>query len=93
MTITVPPSNPSTASVPARTLVRPVKAELSPARTVEPEPICSIAPAPEITPPKVSASERSKANTPALATSPTIEPVVPPAPSCKVPPLIRVPPA
>ena len=42
--------------------------------------------------PKVSASEWLKASTPLSTTSPRIEPVVPPPPSCNVPAEIVVPP-
>jgi hypothetical protein len=46
-----------------------------------------------MTPPKVTVSERLMAKMPLSATSPMIEPAVPPLPSCSVPPLMVVPPA
>ncbi len=63
-----------------------------PVRRVVPVPVCWTAPLPEIVPAKVVASERLKTSVPALATSPTREPVVPPLPSWRVPPLMVVPP-
>ena len=59
---------------------------------VAPVPFCSNAPMPEITPPKVKTSEQLMAKTLSLTTSPTIDPLVPPSPICKVPAEIVVPP-
>ena len=49
-------------------------------------------PLPEIVPPKTTVSERLIAKVALLLTSPTIEPVVPPLPSCSVPAEMTVPP-
>jgi hypothetical protein len=57
-----------------------------------PLPIWLTDPAPEMTPSKVSASERLKASAALLVTLPMMEPLVPPLPSCSVPALIVVPP-
>ena len=59
---------------------------------VVPVPSCAKAPDPEMTPPKVNVSERLMAKMPLLVTLPAIEPLAPPLPSCRVPPLIVVPP-
>jgi hypothetical protein len=75
---------PLTESMPASTVVVPVNAALLPVKRVEPEPICRTEPPPEIEPAKVESSERLKASVPLLATSPTIEPELPPLPSCRV---------
>ena len=84
-------SPPSTRNVPA---LRVAAATLLPAAvsTVVPVPIWLSAPEPEMTPPNVIVSLRLNASTPSFATSPTIEPEVPPSPSCKVPATIVVPP-
>jgi hypothetical protein len=60
--------------------------------TVTPVPFCCNAPVPEITLPNTNMSDRLIANVPLLSTSPTIEPTVPPSPSCRVPAAIVVPP-
>ncbi|GJD43419.1 hypothetical protein AFCDBAGC_1271 [Methylobacterium cerastii] len=60
-----------------------------------PLPLCRSKPAPETPPAKVIASPRLNASVLVLAlraTSPTIEPVVPPVPICSVPVEIVVPP-
>ncbi|GJD43420.1 hypothetical protein AFCDBAGC_1272 [Methylobacterium cerastii] len=49
-------------------------------------------PVPEMFPAKVVAVPELNASTPLFTTSPTIEPVVPPAPICSVPAEIVVPP-
>jgi len=59
---------------------------------VVPGPICANAPLPEMTPPNGNVSERLMAKMPLFVTSPTIDPLAPPLPSCKVPPLMVVPP-
>jgi hypothetical protein len=59
---------------------------------VTPPPNWFTEPVPETTPPNVTASERLKARVPLSVTSPAMEPVVPPVPSCKVPAVIIVPP-
>ena len=61
---------------------------LFPDRIVVPVPICWNAPLPEIKPPKVNVSEWLIAKLALSITLPMIEPLVPPLPSCKVPPLI-----
>jgi hypothetical protein len=55
-------------------------------------PFCWNAPVPEITPPNMNVLERLTANVPSFVTLPTIDPLVPPSPSCRVPPVIVVPP-
>ena len=45
-----------------------------------------------MTPPKAKVSERLMANVPLSTTSPVIEPLAPPLPSCRVPPVMVVPP-
>ena len=46
-----------------------------------------------MTPPKANESERLMANVPLSTTSPVIEPLAPPLlPSCRVPPVMVVPP-
>ena len=50
------------------------------------------APVPEMTPPKVKVSDRLMAKIPLSTTSPRIEPLAPPLPSCSAPPLMMVPP-
>jgi hypothetical protein len=59
---------------------------------VVPGPIRLTDPEPEIFPANVAASERLNASPALLVTSPTIEPVAPPLPSCSVPAEIVVPP-
>jgi hypothetical protein len=59
---------------------------------VVPVPICANAPPPEMTPPKEYVSERLMAKMPLSTTLPVSEPVVPPLPSCSVPPVMVVPP-
>jgi hypothetical protein len=61
-------------------------------KIVVPAPFCWNAPLPEITPPNVNVSERLMAKVPLFVTLPTIDPFAPPSPSCKVPPVIVVPP-
>jgi hypothetical protein len=60
---------------------------------VVPVPACTNAPVPEMVLPKVNVSERLIAKVPLFVTSPTIDPLAPPLPSCRVAPLIVVPPA
>jgi hypothetical protein len=50
------------------------------------------APLPEMPPPTMYVSERLMAKMPLLTTLPTIDPLAPPLPSCRAPPLIVVPP-
>ncbi len=50
-----------------------------------PLPFCVTLPVPEITPPKVSASERLNVSAALSTMLPATEPDVPPAPICKVP--------
>ena len=57
-----------------------------------PVPACLTAPLPEITPPKLTASERLNAKVPLSVTLPAIAPKVPPPPICNVPAPIMVPP-
>jgi hypothetical protein len=57
-----------------------------------PAPDCTKLPVPLTTPPKVTASLRSKANVPLSVTFPVMLPVAPPLPSCSVPALMVVPP-
>jgi hypothetical protein len=59
---------------------------------VVPGPICANAPLPEMTPPNVNVSERLIANVPLSTRLPAIEPLAPPLPSCRVPPVMVVPP-
>ncbi len=61
-------------------------------RIVVPEPACTTAPVPLMTPPWVKVSVRLKTRVPALATSPWIEPEAPALPSWRVPALMVVPP-
>jgi hypothetical protein len=61
-------------------------------KIVVPAPFCWNSPLPEITPPNVNVSERLMAKVPLFVTLPTIDPFAPPSPSCKVPPVIVVPP-
>jgi hypothetical protein len=63
-----------------------------PVSVVVPAPICVTRPVPEMTPAKLRALERLKTSVPLSTTSPVIEPVVPPLPSCRVPPEMVVPP-
>jgi hypothetical protein len=60
---------------------------------VVPGPACTNAPVPEMALAKVKVSERLIAKVPLSTTSPTIDPLVPPLPSCKVALSIVVPPA
>jgi len=78
-------------NVPALTVVAPLYVLLA-VKIVVPVPFCWNAPVPEMSPRKVKTSERLTAKMPLLATLPTIEPLVPPSPSCKVPAEIVVPP-
>jgi hypothetical protein len=78
-------------NVPALTVVAPLYVLLA-VKIVVPVPFCWNAPVPETSPPKVKTSDRLTAKMPLLATLPTIEPLVPPSPSCKVPAEIVVPP-
>ena len=80
-----------TTSVPASTLVGPVYVLLA-VSMVMPLPISHTPPVPEITPGNVTVSHRSKASVPLSVTLPTMTPVVPPLPSCRVPALMVVPP-
>ena len=59
---------------------------------VVPLPFCWKAPVPDMAPSKVNTSERLIANVPLSTTSPAIDPLAPPLPSCRVPALIVVPP-
>ena len=59
---------------------------------VVPGPSCTNAPVPEIVLPNVNVSERLMAKVPLVTTSPAIDPLAPPLPSCNVPALIVVPP-
>ena len=59
-------------------------------RVSAPVPACVSEPAPETTPPKVTALERLKISAPLLVTLPTMLPVVPPAPSANVAPVLMV---
>jgi hypothetical protein len=59
---------------------------------VVPVPAFTNVPVPEIVLPNVKASERLTAKVPLFTTSPTIDPLVPPLPSCSVPLAIVVPP-
>jgi hypothetical protein len=61
-------------------------------RVVVPGPAWTNAPVPEMAPPKVKVSERLIAKVPLSTTSPTIDPLATPLPSCSVAPLIVVPP-
>ena len=73
-------------------MVVPPPYVLLPVRMVVPVPFCCNAPVPEMTPRRVKTSERLTASVPLLSTSPTMPPLVPPLPSCKVPALMVVPP-
>src|SRR6266508_3618091 len=59
---------------------------------VVPAPFCWNAPLPEVTPPNVNVSERLTAKVPLFVTLPTIDPLAPPLPSCRLPAVIVVPP-
>nr|WP_188590166.1 hypothetical protein [Achromobacter denitrificans] len=61
-------------------------------RVMVPAPIWLTVPLPEITPAKLTASDRLNTSVPLLATFPTMTPEVPPLPSCSVPPAMVVPP-
>ena len=100
---TVPPARPSvvpaspkalsepTWTTPPPTVVPPAKLLLPPSVTV-PGPSSSRPPLPLMSPAKATSSERLKASTPLFSTLPAIMPVVPPSPSCRVPPEMIVPP-
>ena len=62
-------------------------------RVVVPPPDCFTSPVPLITPEYDTALLRLKTRVPLLLTSPAIAPLVPPAPTCKVPALMVVAPA
>src|SRR6266511_495048 len=59
---------------------------------VVPAPFCWNAPLPDVTPPNVIVSERLTAKVPLFVTLPTIDPLAPPLPSCRLPAVIVVPP-
>jgi hypothetical protein len=82
---------PFTSSVPPLTVVGPVYVSMPPS-VVTTVPVCVSAPVPEMTPLSASVPVRLIASVPLFTTSPTIEPVAPPLPSCSVPPLMVVPP-
>src|SRR5207248_2692769 len=63
-----------------------------PAIVSVPVPAWATAPVWKMSPAKVTTSDRLKASVPLSTTLPVIDPVVPPAPSCKVPAEITVPP-
>ena len=85
----VPPS--PIWSVPAAIVVPPAWVA-APVTTSVPAPCFVSDPLPEMSPPKVDVSERSKTSAPSLATSPESEPEVPPSPTLSVPYPIVVPP-
>ena len=66
---------------------------LTPNSVSVPLPSFSSVPLPDMTLPKVCASERLKTSAALSTMSPVSEPVVPPSPTCKVPAKIVVPPA
>ena len=57
-----------------------------------PLPMCDTVPLPLMAPAKVEASDRLKASAPLSTTLPTMLPLEPPAPNCRVPALMNVPP-
>ena len=59
---------------------------------VVPEPAWMNDPEPEMVLVKVTVSERFRASVPSLVMLPTMEPVVPPSPICRVPRVMTVPP-
>ena len=59
---------------------------------VVPGPACTKPPVPEMALPNVNVSERLMAKVPLVTTSPAIDPLAPPLPSCSVPALMVVPP-
>jgi hypothetical protein len=64
---------------------------LAPVRTISPVPVCCTEPVPEMMPLKIAVVDRAKASVALLTMLPLSEPLVP-APICRVPPLIVVPP-
>jgi hypothetical protein len=82
---------PVRAKVPDWMFVLPVYV-LATVSAVVPLPTWITAPDPEMMPPKATASDRLKASVPLSLTSPTIEPELPPLPSCRVPAEMVVPP-
>src|SRR4029079_6272838 len=80
-----------TSSVPFETVEPPVYVLAVVSERV-PAPVFTTAPEPLIAPPNVELSNRLNASVALLAMLPDREPVVPPLPTCSVPPLIVVPP-